>query len=102
MSRCALTLESLVERIEDSDEYVDQNRKIERDVTPERHVRREPVQCWLMAQFSLPLHLFEYLGKLLEEVPNLRALFILFTGEEHLLPFFHRQKFAQLRHGKDN
>ena len=55
-----------------------------------------------MAQFPLPLHLFEDLGKLLEEVSDFRALFVLFTGQKHLLPFLHRQKFAQLRYGKDN
>ena len=36
--RRVVTFESLVERIEDSDEYIDQHREIEGDVTPERHV----------------------------------------------------------------
>ena len=101
-ARIQLTFETFVEGVEDSHENIDQNSEVERNITPERHVRGEPVQRRLVTQFPLPFHFFEDLRKLLEEVLHFGTLLILFTGEKDFLLLLHGQKFTQLRNRKDN
>ena len=71
-----LTWKFVGERVEGSDDDVDEDGAGEDDVAPEGHVPGDPEERLVRPQRLLPLHLVEHVLGLLEEIRHLRALVV--------------------------